>query len=374
MIAWRVLTAVLLSALVVDQTAGQPPGASRPGPAIRVDLNEDLDCMRAAEQLEAALAEAAALNASVVVLELNGNAARLDVVHRMAAALREARVPVAAWLEGGDDARVGIGQLTLSLFADRTIAADRLEVHGSARGDIDALAPDKTAWDGLTVELADWLSLRLGRRGANSDLERVLTSPPDGLWLVNTGTGARLHVGADRPDGATDLTTLADGVRTVRMSGANLRAASLADASARDWRSAAKSLGITSERVERRTIGANLRAARAEAESLLDSVEAPLLAADKALDLADPKSRSVAPSRYRSAAAEARASLARANASLDRLDAILLETPEVFRTPAPGQSKAERISTFGTKWRSMIRAKRDRSERLETKARLFAGQ
>lgn len=367
----RVLTAVV--AIAASQGAAQS-AALRPGPVVRIDLREDLDTMLAAEQLESLLNEAASLRASLVVLELKGNEARLDVVHRMAGAIRSNPLPVAAWIHGGDDARVGIGQLTLSLFADRCVVDDRVEVTGAARGEIDSLAPEKTSWDTIAIELADWSSPRLGRRSVTSELDRVLTASFDGLWLVKDGTNPGLRVGPDAPSGGVSLMVSRDGAKVVRMTGADLRGAGLADGSARDWRGVAKSLGLGGERVEERAVWAALRIARARGEGILGDCEKALNRVESLLDLADPKTHSVAPAKYRDAASAARQKLDPVKQVLDTLDEVYIETPELLRTPAPGQGKAEKPSAYAAKWRSLLRSRRDRWEKLDAKARLFAEQ
>ncbi|GJQ30556.1 MAG: hypothetical protein HBSAPP03_24400 [Phycisphaerae bacterium] len=369
------ITRLFMAAVVVLATwSVSVQGQSTPTPpvpAMRLVLAEDLDCEAAVAEFEAALREARAQRVGLLVVELGGNESRLDLVNRMGAVLRDVELPTVAWLDGGEDQRVGPGQAALALFAQRVLVRDRLVIAGSARNESELLVESPPPWDVIVDELHDRLLARLDPRAAKLAWPLVGRL---GTGFIVTGEGAsRVEIAEVIPPAGRSITRDVDGRVALSMTAKDMHEVGVAEAVLRDWSAASKHLKV-GPRVITRQIDVSATRTRAEAERSLTRIGDQTQAAERALDLPDPSRRSVAPSRYREAAGRARRSLDEAESALDALEAALVRVPEVMRTPAPGQGRLDRPSGYATKWRSLIRGHRSDHARLDTKARLFAAQ
>src|SRR5262249_4995217 len=132
----RLLTSAGLAALAVFtalSARAEPPSAAAPTKPLssrvahlRIDGNFEI--ARAAPDLRARLAEAAARQMGLVMLELTGNAWRPDIALELARVVRASPVPIAAWLADEDDHRVGVGQLLVARAAAICCIAPRTRV------------------------------------------------------------------------------------------------------------------------------------------------------------------------------------------------------------------------------------------------------
>lgn len=350
-----------------------PVPAAHPAPAVRIVVDHDIDCLAAAFEIEQAIDDAIALRASTVILDLGGNTARLDLVSRLGPRLRDAGLPTVAWIDGGDDLKVGPGQLALALFADRLVVRDRVTVGGAIRGSHDDLADKETPWEILAGELRDRLAARLALREQPEALADPLVGRRADVYVSIESTPARF-IAADSPlAGARQVARTSNGLAAVSLTTRDLRDTRLAEAAPRDWAAAAEHLGLP-RRIETRAVAASAARARLEAADMIVEIESRLESAKRALDLPSPARRSVAPRRYRDAAQSARAHLDHADARLADLEALLTRIPEVLRLPAPGQGPLERPSGYATKWRSTVRGLRGDFADHDRKAREFAAQ
>ncbi|MDX2131484.1 MAG: hypothetical protein SFY69_05490 [Planctomycetota bacterium] len=370
----RVVGAVALGAVVLGaaaaagQPAGPPGRGADAGPVVRIIASDALDTIAQAAALEALLEEAKGAKAGLVVLELSGDGARLDVVNRMAGALRRAEVALAGYLTGGENDRVGAGQLALGLMTARMVAHPRVMVTGAARGASDELSPDDTAWAAVAAELRGRLEWGLGAREHGPDLAIALTGTCDGLRLVREGGRATLRV---LPEGGANAEPVVragrDGCEFM-LTRAALSEVGLVAAEAPAWREAARRLDVGGRMVLERRLPPGARAARGEALGHLARADEALARAQGALSLADPSTHSVAAKKYHEAGREARESLAHAERALDEFDALVERVPEVLRTAREDGDRRVRASQYESGWRKAARDARARAKTLRAKA------
>lgn len=358
-------------------TARMPAAAS--GPVVRIVAADDLDVLGQCDALEAILHDARESNASLVVLELRGNAGRIDVTNCLAGVLRRAGVPLAAYLSGGDDGKVGPSQLALALLAGRVVVAPNLRVEGAARGPADDVAPADTPWGVLAEELRGRLEPALELRAQPADLARALTGACDGLRLVREGDTARIRIISDADAPSADarasgesLTARANGVCTLSIPRAALEAAGLTHARGVTWREVVIALELGRQKVVEQRLPAGAGHARDEALALVALARTALARAKGALALPDPATNSVAAGRYRDAARRAEADLAEVDRALDALAALFERVPEVLRTPGEDGLRRERVSQHEAAWRRILRDARSDAVSLRAKADGFA--
>lgn len=361
-----------------EQPPARTPGAP-PGPVVRVVAADDLDVMGQCDALEAILHDAREAGASLVVLELRGNAGRLDVTNCLAGVLRRAGVPLAAYLSGGDDAKVGPPQLALALLAGRVVVAPNVRVEGAARGPADDLAPADTPWGVLAEELRGRLEPALELRAQPADLAGALTGACDGLRLVREGDAARIRVipdaqapGANPRAPGESLTSRVGGACALAISRQALDQAGLATARAATWREVVSALELGRLKVVEHALPAGAGPSRAEALDLAAHAKRALARAKSTLALPDPATNSLAPGRYRDAARRAEADLAEADRALDALAALFERVPEVLRTPGEDGLRRDRVSQHEAAWRRTLRDARSEAASLRAKADGFA--
>jgi len=320
----------------------------------------DWDCIALGDELDRALREATEANAPLVVFEIEGNRARADVTHRVAQSLRAARVPTAVWLTGGPDRTVGVGQLVASQFTGMVLCGSGLTVRGRGRGECEHLAPERAPWEITLAELRGWLEPKLSERGANESLTGVLTSGPE---MPSEPLPSLLRV-VHRPGEPA----------VVESPASELVALRLADRTCEEWRRipamhAVRGSDVRTRRVD--TCTQSLRRAVLESLARTDSAYA---AATETLSLPDPSRREAASGSYRDAARRAQPHLSVLREAIEALERDFTKAPEVLRTPAPGQPENETPSACASRWKSLLRTRRDRLARLEAKAQTFAAQ
>jgi len=192
--------------------------AAAHGQGVRhVRVEGEIDCARFAGEIGRALVEADARGPSLVLLELNGNSARLDLVREIAATLRSLEAPVAVWLVDDEDGKVGVGQLVLGLQVGGVFVAPGTRAVNGA--DLGGLAPAGTDWEQVGRELAAPIWLRLhegnealaplarglvfgeatrvvrGTRGGVASMDARDWVDGDGLIVVDDG--GRVELGSD---------------------------------------------------------------------------------------------------------------------------------------------------------------------------------
>jgi hypothetical protein len=365
----------LLAATACLLLASLANGQAQPQRALVIELPSDLDTAASSEQFEEAIREAVQDRYDLIVLELAGQSARLDVIHRMADALRRSAVPSIACLGTPRGASLGPGQLILALFATRGVAASSdLVVRGSLRERTDALAPPDTPFDVLALELMGRLGEPLDRRAIAGDLSRVLVQGGS-LAMIATGDRPRLIFDDPAPAGAVVLSRRENGAWNLMLNAEHVRRIGLADEVIRPreqaWRPRITPGPV---RITIRRVSAPLSDALTKIEGHLAEIDSLAAAADKTLDAVEAGGQKPGSARYRQAADEADRYIEGAREHLVAVEALIRAIPEILRTPAPGQSAVERPSAYATRWRTLIRRRADALTTLEARAREFASK
>lgn len=397
------LWTVLVSLAISTSAAGSISGKDR---WLRVLCEGELVLSRSAEQFREVM-RAAQDSADLVLVEIESQSSRPDVILSMVREIRASRVPVYVYarnfplacggvLEPGSLPRarsrptVDTGSLLLGLAA-RGFAADG-EV--CFRQEIDPnlleLAPEKTSWDEVYEELVEGATADLVRRGAADGPARefamAIVTPREPRWLaINSATGAFSVLGPDASslDGAPAGSAL---VSTNSVTGrpfaliqpGDACSIGLCELDARGADTWMARLGMRSDRVESRSLGLHalhwkLRVVKAGRQ--LKDVDEGLDALSELLKLPDPAKRSVAKDTYRKAGVRGLEKVAQTQEQIEALEQDLRDYPELLRTAPPGQTEVgAKPSSFASKWRSMVQARKDKLAKLKAKAEMFAAE
>ncbi len=178
-----------------------PNGVRAPatGKVWHLRITGDLDSDRLARDFAAELDRAASANAALLLLELDGNRSRPDVVLAMGRRVTECRVRTAAYLADGRDRRVGIGQLMLGVLCTDAFVAPGTRVVHTAADDLRALAPDDTDWRRIADDLIAEAGTRIESRSGDARLAGLLVAPVESAWFVAEADPARIET--DPPPG-----------------------------------------------------------------------------------------------------------------------------------------------------------------------------
>lgn len=369
----------------VAHAQDSPASAYRAAEKIaRVQVRGDLETMVAASELAERLEQAAERGATLVVLELNGQRGRLDVVHAMAESVKRSKVPVAAWLPGARGKAIGVAQLCVGMSGTRCVVRAGQSVRAGPAADLRAVAPDKTDWEREARELSGSLYARLREAGGPGDLSQVLVGALDGAaakeaWVVvSADAGAEPRIAFEdprRPVGAEVWRLVAPGPKGALELGVSverlLTLHAVTDVIGPATTELA-ALGVRGAQLPAAIVDADIAPWRSGVEAGLRVADEALRRAEDKLDLPKPPKADISPDTYRRAASSARAMLKDADRGLSGAEANIEKCPELTRTPAPGQSAvAGKPSSYGTRWKSLFQQRRDRIAKLEAKAATF---
>ncbi len=202
-----------------EPVPADPPKASAAAPAPprqsglptgriwHLKLSGDLDCDRLARDFAAQLERAASDRggAALVVVELDGNRARPDLVLATGRRLAECRVRTAAYLADSRDHRVGLGQALLgALCTDAFIAPGTRIIHTPA-DDLRSLAPDDTDWERIAEQLAAETGPRIESRAGDPALASLLLDARSSAWFVASSEGERIETAAQQGGAGTQF-------------------------------------------------------------------------------------------------------------------------------------------------------------------------
>lgn len=344
--------------------------------------------MQVVARLDEEIVCAAKANAGLLLLELDGDRWRADVVWAAGQKIRNSPVPVAVYLSDAAGRSVGGGQLMLGLLATECFVEPGTVVREAPGDDLRELAPEGSDFEQITRELSGAVYTRLTDLRAPSELADVLVGLGSGkaqplLWaLYEPAAQTPARVQREDPveiipgtrsvpivtrafDGSPRLSIPADtGVALRLYRGAQASPASAC--AALGYRAGIKShvrLDSGLDDARRRT-GADLEAI----DTLTERVKA-------LLDLPDPPHAATSPDRYRRAGKSAADEIDAGRALLARCEKALEDYPELLRAPAPGQTAVGgKPSAYAARWRSAVQSRRDRLDKLEARARIFAGQ
>lgn len=391
---FRLMMVIVLAAAAAakGQTGARGPGAPRP--IHHVVVAGDLDSARVVAELEASLRRAAEADAETLVLELAGNRWRPDVIHRIGEAIRSTPVRTAVWLRDPKRGSVGVGQALLGLIATECWIEPGTRVEAHASDDRRELAPRGTDHVKLLGELRRWA----GERGAESDgpwmdplVVTLLLEPPAPMWAVAddgekalritltepANVGGTRHSGARSPRPPYPLTREVRDDRGAKTYEAEIVAEAavglgLAKGRASYLVNIFEARGVKLGTPVRETIKVDLERILKRAPEALAALDRELEAINSELRKRPRDDRVVTDRFYRESGNAGLKRLREARERLDACERLLMEDPEIERTPPPGTSRMVSIDSYASEWRSELTARRARIEVLERRARGLA--
>jgi hypothetical protein len=394
------LAATITGPIVV---VGAPPAEREPRPTssskktLHLRLRGDLDCTKLVHDVAAELGRARSEGVEFVLVELDGNRWRADVVWGIAQEIRALRVPVAAWLVDGRDKRIGSGQAILALLvttpppsagleADAPLPAaaiyidPRASIMLDAGDDLRGSAPEGADLGAADQELqgAAWLALRT--RGVDTELAAALLTPTDDVWAVADPGSARLRLTMQRPPLDSAATPVVE--RAGALAGASVKIDAtlavqlgLAAGLARTPGDMLASMRIAAAPRALREVASGLERAGQRVEGMLRGIDLALERADRTLRDVPRSSAPDYESKREKAGRAAMATLDEAAAAIVEAEELLTDYPELLRSNPPSRTPVgEDPEWFRSAWRRLFQDKRDEYGRLAARAREFAGR
>ncbi len=179
----------IIAAILALACLGSAPPDRPAGPVVHIKITGDLDCDRLAADFAASLDAAERDGAALIVVEMDGDRWRTDVVWAMGKRVRSSTARVAAFLHDPAGRRVGTGQLMLGMLAGSCWISERTRVVGAAADDRRDLAPETTDWERVERELTGALWLAIQERAGDPQLGTLLARPTDAAWGVREESG-----------------------------------------------------------------------------------------------------------------------------------------------------------------------------------------
>ena len=349
--------------------AAQPAGTSA-GPVVHLRVSGDLEAAKDAAAIKSALGESCKQHSPLIVLELSGNRARLDLVRDVGDAIRKSPTPIAVFLADPQDKLVGPGQLCLALLAGSCAVEPTTAVRGiPGETPLASLAPEDTAWSAITAELYEWM--QRAHPTLPEGLAPGLVSPTRALWMkIDAGKPVLVteRAGAEASPVITDVR----GTPQVSLDSKTIARLGLCEP-APHWSALVTKAGVATAARTERTLEIGLAQPASRVPPILSRIDYDLDALKPILKLAWPRPKKVAADTYRAAAAKARPKLDDANAAMTQLEQILLDYPELLRRPAPDQTEiGAKPSTYTARWRSLVQTRKDHLARDSAIADKFA--
>jgi len=372
--------AALLCALAVGATPARDarhdawPRRSRIE-VTQIDVRGDLDSRRLARRVRDALD--AASSSDHIVLRLDADRWRLDVVWMIALAMRDSPAPVSVFLDDPRDARVGLGALLLAVIANRSMVSPGTRVASGPDENLRRLAPEETDWDRIEREMSGLMWVALENRGLRPEIGDLLIRGAASLWVVDRGAGAGPIVSLEPPperDARRIVDAAPDGAVRVEVSGALCRRLGLVDHRAGSVREALLAEGVARPRLEKTVLTSELAESRRRVFDLLAGSDRLIHRTERVFERVrrPPDDRVVPRSAYHEAARAANRLIARARRALAEAEHLFEEHPELVHLPAPeGTSVGRTRRGNASDWRwTFINRKRD-LDRLADRAREY---
>src|SRR5690606_8922145 len=184
------------------------PARPADGGVWHVRIRGDLDSLRLARDFAETLAEADADRPALVLVELEADRDRLDIVWMMGRAIHSAEAPVAIWLRDARDDQVGLGAALLGVIAGSCWVSPGTAVASEPGDDLAQLMPEDLDRERLGRELRGAMWVALEERRADRRLAEALVHPRQDAWAqVDSGVWS-LTLGSDRPSGARRIVSV----------------------------------------------------------------------------------------------------------------------------------------------------------------------
>ena len=370
-----------ISALLLSLASAQPPAGSTPNqPTTKLpsgkyailkvsgDIDTDLFLRQVAAELDRAR------STSLIILELDGNRARPDLIARLGQRLSTNTPPVAILLKDSTDHRVGIGQAMLAGFVKHSFIDPDTRIASSDSDDIRTLAPSDTSCESIEQAITGPLWRRLTELGGDQSLPPLLIAPSRDMWAVPVKPGEPWKLSPNAPAGGQSgpsprQITWKDPAR-IELDAETAIGLRLFAGEARSMAPILTASNLSPRSTStKRSIESSLPSAAATIPRILDDAKLALRRIATTLSI-KPSDRTITTADYRRAGQSAQEQIARLEHELDRVESILADYPELNRTGAT--EKAAR-SDKGP-WRPTIDALRKDLDKHRTTARDFASR
>lgn len=341
---------------------------------LHITITGDLDSTRLALDFAQAITDRKPAT-DALMLELDGDRWRRDVVWMIAQSIRESGLESAVYLGDRTGKRVGMGQLVLGLIADSCSIAPNTTITLTPGDDLESLAPETTDWERVDRELAGLLWVAMRDRGLPGALGEALIKPTTSVWIVRSSAGVPTEVFFEPPaTGRADrlIDARPDGSASARIDAVLARELGLVGSISKTVRTELTRLGLARARVEHITLTSGLTKARAQARTLLDRTDALTRQADARLTrLEHPIDRRVVPISVRAQQGYlALDEIDAARATLARTEAFFDEMPELLAMDAPAGTRVGRTPAGNrSDWRYAFTSRTRTLDRLADRAR-----
>lgn len=158
--------------------------------AWRMRLEGDLDSMRMVEDFQEQLREAERARIGAVLLEIEGQRSRADVVWRLGQVMQAAPAPIVAYVGRSSGGSIGAGHWALAMLARSVYVHPEVFVHWTYADDLRRLAPDDTDWALITRRIVDAVGDSLRRRGFDAAPADLLFADMVDAWVTTDEAGA----------------------------------------------------------------------------------------------------------------------------------------------------------------------------------------
>ena len=339
-----------------------------PAQVLHLAIRGDLDSSKLAADTVETLREHQTVSA--IVLEIDANRWRPDVVHAIARSIVDSRPPIGVLLIDPRDGRVGLGPFMLALVSDAALLDPRTRVESQA----DEMLPPVGGPEDLERvdrELGGWLWVALDRAGLPPAMGEAMAYRDSSLDATLDASG-RWTLAPASPDdpAAQPFLIVADKAAGVQASADLLRSLGLAS-SGRRPRDVLDALEVTPGRTTRIELRSELREARSRVEQLVGRVDAHRLRAQTMLDEHWDRTRNaeLPEGVIREARARVLDEITIARRLLAEAEALFAEHPELVASPAPVGTPVARDQRQNTRdWRGLFLERRDDLDRLESHA------
>lgn len=370
--------------------AADPPRADAPPPAtdklriLHLKLRGDLDCTRLTSDLQSTIRKAREDSAEVLLLELDGNRWRADVLLGMAQSLSAPSRPgMKLWVLLADsiDNRIGSGQAALGLLADRCYLHPKAQILFDPGDDLRELAPDDTGFEQIDHDLQGLLWAAARERGRDGLVAALLPTPRQQVWALRGVEGSFDRLTGRMPESeAPSLALSSPATESTQGDTFQLRLSAEAAVGIGIAAGQAKDLGqlFALERIAPRAlIRRELVSALPEARKTLGDrwaqVDIVRRRIDKSLDEAERLRGHDAPRRKLITGRDSLAPLVEASARLSQIETLLTDYPELLRAAPPGTTSIELTpQRLSRAWFESLQDRRDNLADLKARAERLA--
>ncbi|MFN7022195.1 MAG: hypothetical protein ACK4WH_12830 [Phycisphaerales bacterium] len=350
---------------------------------LHLKLKGDLDSLKMVEDAERAVAQARADGVELVLLELNGDRWRGDVVLGLMPVVRPDGVRTVVWLNDALDGRVGSGQAALGLTASACYIGPKTEVVYKPVQDLREQAPANVDWEHVEDQVRGtlWGRLTSPERLRSPLLAAALPWPRQPLWAVLDRApglpGARAErIDATAPSAAEAGRSVALTSGSAERGGLRLRldpalavSTGVAEAACREVGQVLAQERIIPQPLLRAEVTSGLNEARQRLAKDLATLDRSAELMDKALDEAERWRGMDAAKRKTRVGKDTLASVEDAAKLLGSIESLVGGYPELLRAAPPGTSTVELTpQRLSAAWHNAFQNRKDRIAELRARA------